>query len=61
MTGYMHKFKMSLNLKLWLIKKILFFVKDEDVVIKFKPNHDKTFKLVFYKGLDSKIGDKVGS
>lgn len=37
-----------------------FFVKDEDIRIKFKTNPDKTFKLIFYKGLNSKIGDKVG-
>lgn len=37
-----------------------FFVKNEDIRIKFKTNPDKTFKLIFYKGLNSKIGDKVG-
>jgi CubicO group peptidase (beta-lactamase class C family) len=40
-------------------KENSFFVKDEDIRIKFKSNTDKSFKLVFYKGLNSKIGDKV--
>lgn len=40
-------------------KENSFFVKDEDIRIKFRLNPDKTYKLVFYKGLNSKIGDKV--
>lgn len=41
-------------------KENSFFVKDEDIRIKFRLNPDKTYKLVFYKGLNSKIGDKLG-
>lgn len=40
-------------------KENSFFVKDEDIRIKFRANPDKTYKLIFYKGLNSKIGDKV--
>lgn len=40
-------------------KENSFFVKEEDIRIKFRANPDKTYKLVFYKGLNSKIGDKV--
>ena len=40
-------------------KENSFFAKDEDIRIKFKINPDKTYRLVFYKGLNSKIGDKV--
>ncbi len=40
-------------------KENSFFVKDEDMRIKFMINSDKTNRLVFYKGLNSKIGDKV--
>lgn len=40
-------------------KENSFFVKDEDIRIKFRVNPDKTYKLIFYKGLNSKIGDKV--
>ncbi len=40
-------------------KENSFFEKEEDIRIKFKINPDKTFRLVFYKGLNSKIGDKI--
>lgn len=40
-------------------KENSFFAKDEDIRIKFRANSDKTYKLVFYKGLNSKIGDKI--
>ncbi|CAN5393165.1 hypothetical protein BH11BAC3_BH11BAC3_02820 [soil metagenome] len=40
-------------------KENSFFVKEEDIRIKFRPNADNTYRLVFYKGLNSKIGDKV--
>ena len=40
-------------------KENSFFVKEEDIRIKFKINSDKTYRLVFYKGLNSKIGDKI--
>ena len=40
-------------------KENSFFVKDEDIRIKFRANTDNTYRLVFYKGLNSKIGDKV--
>ncbi|MDB5135233.1 MAG: serine hydrolase [Mucilaginibacter sp.] len=40
-------------------KENSFFVKEEDIRIKFRANADKTYRLVFYKGLNSKIGDKV--
>ena len=40
-------------------KENSFFVKEEDIRIKFRTNPDKTYRLVFYKGLNSKIGDRV--
>ncbi len=40
-------------------KENSFFVREEDIRIKFRLNADKTYKLVFYNGLNSKIGDKV--
>ncbi|MEO8416134.1 MAG: serine hydrolase [Ginsengibacter sp.] len=40
-------------------KENSFFVKDEDIRIKFRANSANTYKLVFYKGLNSKIGDRV--
>jgi CubicO group peptidase (beta-lactamase class C family) len=40
-------------------KENSFFVKDEDIRIKFRANCDKTYKLVFYTGLNSKIGDRI--
>lgn len=40
-------------------KENSFFVREEDIRIKFRLNADMTYKLVFYKGLNSKIGDKV--
>ena len=40
-------------------KENSFFVREEDIRIKFRLNPDKTYKLVFYKGLNSKIGDRV--
>ena len=40
-------------------KENSFFVKEEDIRIKFKANPNNTYRLVFYKGLNSKIGDKV--
>ena len=40
-------------------KENSFFEKDEDIRIKFRENPNKTYRLVFYKGLNSKIGDRV--
>ncbi|HSV11368.1 MAG TPA: hypothetical protein VLI68_11390, partial [Hanamia sp.] len=40
-------------------KENSFFVKDEDIRIKFRANLDNTYRLVFYKGLNSKIGDRI--
>ena len=40
-------------------KEKSFFVKDEDIRIKFRANSDKTYKLVYFKGLNSKIGDRI--
>ncbi|GAA4734903.1 serine hydrolase [Flavisolibacter ginsenosidimutans] len=40
-------------------KESSFFVKEEDIRIKFRINPDMTYTLVFYKGLNSKIGDRV--
>ncbi|MEP7238834.1 MAG: serine hydrolase [Ferruginibacter sp.] len=40
-------------------KENSFFVKEEDIRIKFKNNPDNTYRLIFYKGLNSKIGNKV--
>jgi CubicO group peptidase (beta-lactamase class C family) len=42
-------------------KESSFFTKDEDIRIKFRTNPDKTCSLVFYKGLNSKIGDKLAN
>ncbi|CAN5279838.1 hypothetical protein BH09BAC6_BH09BAC6_06200 [soil metagenome] len=40
-------------------KENSFFVKDEDIRIKFRINADKTYRIILYKGLNSKIGDKI--
>lgn len=40
-------------------KENSFFVRDEDIRIKFRLNADSTYSLVYYKGLNSKIGDRV--
>ncbi len=40
-------------------KENSFFVKEEDIRIKFRANTDNIYSLVFYKGLNSKMGDRV--
>jgi CubicO group peptidase (beta-lactamase class C family) len=40
-------------------KPASFFAKEEDIRIKFRSNPDRSYKLVLYKGLNSKIGDKI--
>jgi len=40
-------------------KQNSFFVKDEDIRIKFRATSNNTYKLIFYKGLNSKIGDRI--
>jgi hypothetical protein len=57
MNDYIHNFRTNQNLKLLLIKKIP-FVKDDDIRSKSRVNPDKSNKLIFYKGLNYKIGDK---